>query len=419
MSGPGKTISYECPKCKTVNVPKGKALTVALTCSQCGVYFCPHSNIIDQFKEKKEPAIPIGSRGIINGKTYEVLGYVLKKEKRHQYRWNEYFLFSPYHGIAFLSEYGGSWNFLTPYPHHSWVLSRTPIEEPEAVGRSFQLYAKYNAAVIYARGEFFNDMIAVTEDSKHWEHISPPYMLAYEQSKTMIGSFLGKYMSAKEVAAAFKIPREKLPQRNGMGYTEPVLGNFSSSALISVSVLSIVLVFLVGLAFNNTAAEQSLFQDTYAQSQLKDSVKMISTPSFELKTRKSLSVQVTAPVDNDWFYAEYSLINDVTGEEQEFSGEIEYYHGYEDGESWHEGSKTTDLFLSSVPPGKYHLDIYPEFSGTNTYFHIAVYHDAQFWGNFWLTAVGLCLFPGFYFGYRHMKEVSRWSDSDYSPYDSE
>ncbi|MEJ0032475.1 MAG: DUF4178 domain-containing protein [Bacteroidota bacterium] len=125
MSGLNDTISYECPKCKTANVPKGKALTVRAHVSKLRNLFCPHSSITDKFKEPKEPAIPIGSRGVIDGKTYEVLGYLLKKDKRYKYRWSEYFLFNPNHGIAFLSEYGGNWNFLTPYANHDWLLNRS------------------------------------------------------------------------------------------------------------------------------------------------------------------------------------------------------------------------------------------------------------------------------------------------------
>ncbi|MEI9918582.1 MAG: DUF4178 domain-containing protein [Bacteroidota bacterium] len=402
-----------------MNVPKGKALTVALTCKSCGVYFCPHSNINDKFSEKRDPAIPIGSRGTFEGKTYEVLGYVLKLEKKHRYKWSEYFLFSPYHGIAFLSEYGGNWNFLTPYANHLWLSDRKALQDPYAMGQAFKLYAKYNAAVLYAQGEFFNDTIAVTEDSKHWEHIAPPYILTFEQSNTVTGSFLGKYISPKDVASAFKMPAGKLPKKDGMGYTEPILGNFTPVALVAVSIVALMAAFVINIVFNNMTTEESVYQNTYTQLELKDSVKMISTPSFELQKTTAVSVQVTAPLDNDWFYAEYSLINEVTGEEQEFSGEISYYRGTDSDGSWSEGSKTTDMFLSSVPAGKYHLDIYPEFSGKNNYFHIAVYRNAAFSGNIWLLAIGLCVFPAIYFTYRHYKEVARWEDSDYSPYETD
>ncbi|MEJ0032474.1 MAG: hypothetical protein WDO15_19925 [Bacteroidota bacterium] len=205
-------------------------------------------------------------------------------------------------------------------------------------------------------------------------------MLAYEQSNTMIGSFLGKYISGKDVAAAFKMPKEKLPAKDGMGYTEPILGNFSPASLIMISVIAVLATFAIGTIFNNSAAEQSLFQDTYSQTQLHDSVKMISTPSFELAETKALAVQITAPLENDWFYAEYSLINDATGEEQEFSGEVSYYSGRDEDGFWSEGSRTTDMFLSRVPAGKYHLDIYPEFGNTSKYFHIAVYPRCEILG---------------------------------------
>lgn len=419
MAGNDKPITHSCPRCHAANTPKGKALTVAMTCTGCGTYFCVHSTINDKFKNVHPPAIPLGSRGVFDGKTYEVYGFSVKREKKHRYNFREYFLFNPYHGIAFLSEYDGHWNFLKPYTNHPWSLEYTD-EDPFVNGSTFRLYARNRVEVLYATGEYFNDMIAVAEDSEHWEHIAPPFLLTYEQSKTMVSSFLGKYKSREEVAAAFKIPKEKLPAKKGMGYTQPLVGSFTPSALIAVTLISILLAFGMLMFSFNQAAEENLFHRMYDRSELKDSTKMFSTPTFELKGTKNLMLQIYAPVENDWFFAEYSLINDGTDEEYVFTKEVEYYFGYTDGENWSEGSKTTEVFLSSVPPGKYHFNIYPEFSPTSKgQFQVAVFHDTKFYSNFWILVLGLCAFPAVYFLYRHHKEVRRWSDSDYSPYESE
>lgn len=407
MTGSNKLFDYTCPKCKASNTPKGQALTVAMTCQSCGVYFCVHSNINDKFKSGFVPAIPIGSRGVLDGKTYEVYGFAVKKEKKYRYQFREYFLFNPYHGIAFLAEFDGHWNFLKPYTNHPWSLDST-IADPFVNGSAFKMYSRYRAEVLYAKGEYFNDMIAVTEDSEHWEHIAPPYILTYEQSKTMASSFLGKYKKGEEIAAAFKIPKEKIPPKKGMGYTQPILGSFTPSALISVTVASIILAFALVMYFNNTAAEKNLFSRIYDRSELADSTKMFTTPSFELQGTKNLMMQIYAPVENDWFFAEYSLINDATNEEFIFTKEVEYYFGYTDGENWSEGKKTTEVFLSSVPPGRYHFNIYPEFSPTGKgQFKVSIFHDTEFYSNFWILVIGLLAFPGVYFFYRHYKEVKR------------
>jgi len=418
MTGPGKIISHSCPKCKTVSTPRGKALTFALTCKNCGLYFSPFSGVQDEFNKIFPGTMEVGTKATIDGKTYEVMGYTVKQEKRHRYRWTEYFLFSPYHGIAFLSEYAGSWNFLVPYANHPWAISKTD-EDPEINGSTFRLYSKYQANVLFAKGEFFNDIIGATESSNHVEHIAPPYVLVLEKNDKSVGSYLGKYISPGDVAAAVNLPKGKLPAKKGMGYTEPILGNFTPRALIAVTVVAIALALVTTVFFNNNAAEENIMQLSFNRAEMKDSVKMFSTPSFKTKGYESLVLNVTAPLDNDWFFAEYSLINDDTGEEYVFTNEVEYYYGVSEGESWHEGSKTSEVFLSKIPPGKYHFDIYPEFSGKADLFQISVFRDAKFYGNFWVMAFGLLIFPGIYFSYRHVKEVTRWSDSEYSPYDYE
>src|SRR5688572_19673199 len=114
MSGSNYPVS--CPKCKAENNARGKAMTLAMTCKSCNAYFRTGNwnKDITQFGSAEEPAIPIGSKGKIDGTLYEVLGFAVKKETKYHYSWREYFLFNPYMGYAFLSEYNGHWNIIWP-----------------------------------------------------------------------------------------------------------------------------------------------------------------------------------------------------------------------------------------------------------------------------------------------------------------
>lgn len=417
MSGNNRLYEKACPKCKHVNVMKGRALTVALTCKKCGLYFCVHNNIQDQFLDKYGPSIQVGSRGVIDGKMYEVMAFTVKRERKYRYKWYEYFLFNPHYGIAFLSEYGGNWNFLKPYSKHPWSYSQTTdltIKEG-----TFQLYAKYKAEVLFGTGEYFHDVIDQTQSSTHYEHICPPYILNYEGSDKEISAYLGEYIAPEKVAEAFKIDRKKLPAKEGMGYTQPVLYAFKESSLISLTFFSVLFATLMLFFFNESSSNRQLLQKHFDERDLAGQ-KMFTTPSFELTDGlKNLSVQVYAPLSNDWFFAEYSLINETTEDEYVFTNEIEYFYGVEDGESWNEGSKSAEAYLSSIPAGKYHVNIYPEFSLTNHEFNIAVFRDVPFYSNYFITILVLCLFPIGYFIFKRYKEVKRWSESDYSPYRSD
>ncbi len=415
MSGNSKLYEKACPKCNHLNVMKGRALTVALSCQKCGLYFCVHTDLQDQFADKYEPSIPVGSRGTFDGKMYEVMGFTIKRERKYRYSWREYFLFNPHHGIAFLSEYDGNWNFLKPYPKHPWSYGQSTDVKIE--GEEFQMYSKYKAEVLFCKGEFFHDVIDQTEASMHYEHINPPYIITFEGNQKQTGAYLGEYIKPEKVAAAFGMKREKLPPKGDLGYTEPLAVSFKQSNLIGVAVVSLLLATILFIFFSSKTSDQLLFQGHFDQRDLAGQ-KMFTTPSFEFKDGvKNLSIQVEAPISNDWFFAEYSLINELTDEEYVFTNEIEYYYGNDGGESWTEGSKTSEAFLSSIPEGKYHINIYPEFSLNNHEFNIAVIRDVPFYSNFIITLLVLCLFPGAFYAYRHFHEMRRWRDSDYSPYD--
>lgn len=410
-----EVIQHTCPKCKHVNVPVGKALTIALTCEKCNLYFCPLTNIHDQFKERVTPVLPIGAKGNINGVNYRVMGFSVKREQKYRYVWHEYFLFNPVSGIAFLTVYDGNWNFLKPYAKHPWAYGGF-VSEPSIEEGTFRLYAKYKAQVLFASGEFFTDIIEATESSTHYEHIDPPYILTYEDNSKHISAYLGEYISPGDVAKAFSVDKSSLPKKNGKGYTQPNWFSFDEGAFLRVTGLTLILTILLQIYLTSNSANELVYEGHFDQANL-NGQKMFTTPAFELKGgTKNVQFDLSAPVSNDWFFAEYELVNEKTGDDYVFTNEIEYYYGYEGGESWNEGSTKAEAFLSSIPEGTYHINIFPEFSMTNHQVDVSVRRDVPFYSNFYIFIFVLLLIPaGFYF-YKHKLEVARWEDSDYSPY---
>jgi hypothetical protein len=420
MSGNSQQYEKVCPGCGHTNVLRGRALTIALTCKKCGLYFCVHAKLQDKFLDKFGPAIPVGSRGTIDGKLYEVMAFTVKRELKYRYQWREYVLFNPHHGVVFLSEYNGNWNLLNPYPKHPWSyglwdhLNNIRIDEND-----FQLYAKYKAEVLFASGEYFHDVIEQTQSSTYYEHICPPYLLTYETNLKSTSAYQGEYIAPEKVAQAFQLERNRLPAKDGKGYTEPQSQPFKESSLIGLTFFSLFIATIILIFFNERSTNREVISQHFEERNL-DKQKMFTTPSFELTDGvKNLSVEVYAPLSNDWFFAEFSLINETTDDEYVFTNEIEYYSGFESGEHWSEGSTRGDAFLSSIPEGKYHINIYPEFSSYNHQFDITVYRDLPFYSNYWVTFLVISIFPIVYFIIRYQREVNRWRESDYSPYRSD
>jgi hypothetical protein len=121
-------------------------------------------------------------------------------------------------------------------------------------------------------------------------------------------------------------------------------------------------------------------------------------------------------VENSWLEAEITLVNEQTGAEQDLNLGVEYYYGYEDGESWSEGSRKSEEMLSAVPEGRYHLVIVPMKPTETANFEVWVKRDIPTWSNFWI-ALGLIFLIPTYQQYRKDSfEKQRWMNSDYSPY---
>jgi hypothetical protein len=420
MSGPnGNSVTLACPRCETVITPRGKAMTRALVCTSCKGYVLVGSKERpkQEYKSEEPQVLALGSKGKVDGVNYEVIGFVIKRERVYRYKWNEYLLFNPYHGYAFLSEYNGHWNFIWPIEHDprkSSVSGDFYHEQEE-----FKLYQKYSADVVYARGEFFFDVVGTTRDTINYDYIAPPRLLTLEQNEDSRLWCEGEYITPREIAEAFKIESSGLPRRQGIGYTQPFNKSFTDQALISLTVVLLLVTLVLQLVMNNNAAEQVIFSASYDRNELKDQ-KVVVTPSFELKGgTQSLAVNIHSPLSNDWFFSAFTLVNEADGSEYNFTKEIEFYSGYDGDGYWTEGSKSAEAFLSKIPEGKYHLNIYPEYGFGTQSFDIAVIRDVPMYSNFFVVALILVIFPIFHFIRQRYREQRRWADSDYSPYHTE
>jgi hypothetical protein len=411
----GNNYLVTCNNCAKSIPLRGKAMTIAMTCPECGKYFRvkPDNKENLTFVNPDEPAIPIGSKGTIDGTKYEVMGFVVKKETKYHYRWREYLLFNPFQGYAFLSESDGHWNFIWPVEDFPFRTIESPISYE---GVEYKLYSKYSATVVYARGEFFFDVVETTENTFNKEYVSPPFLLGREDNEDSSLVYKGEYLTPREVADAFKLPVSKLPGKTGVGYTQPMKVNFKEQHLVGLTVMFLALALLIQILLSTMAENRKVWRLDFSPS-AKDE-KVLVSPTFELEGySRSLLFDVYSPVQNDWLVADFSLVNENDGTEYNFTKEISYYSGIDGGESWSEGSRSGEAYLSQIPAGKYHINLYPEFGTTPNPFSVNIEYDIPAWSNFFWFAFALLIFPAGYYWYKHWFEVRRWSDSEYTPYE--
>jgi hypothetical protein len=113
---------------------------------------------------------------------------------------------------------------------------------------------------------------------------------------------------------------------------------------------------------------------------------MFSQP-FHLDGGRNVQFQLTSNVTNDWVYAALDLVNQDTGGVVSFDKSLEYYAGYDDGESWSEGSRSESEVLGPVDAGNYLLRVEAQHGGTgdvalNVRIRQGVFRATWFWLSF-------------------------------------
>ncbi|WP_205503352.1 DUF4178 domain-containing protein [Rufibacter psychrotolerans] len=374
-------------------------------------------------KEKQEPLIPIGTEGRIKGILYKVVGFLVHKEQSLKYRWREYVLFNPVHGYAFLSEYDGHWTFFQFISDISNGAKRT-TSSLYYRGSEYKLYNKYRSQVLYAQGEFFWE---ITEDnSEYLEYVAPPYMLTLSVNKVEQTWLLGEHIEPEMVQETFSIAAP-MPYKIDVGAVEPFSQNFSLSFVSKMAGGAAALLLLIQVLLVSFQQGKVLMDQTFTVTEDggKGTLLPVPGPTVEIGSAlgsSNVQVYLRAPVTNTWFATGLSLLNVNTGREYFVELGVEYYHGYEGGEHWKEGSTDTDQILSSIPSGTYRVYLQPSREvlalGTSLpeSFHLKLVQDVAIWSNFWIALLLIAAVPVVQ-GIRHYSfEKDRWMNSDYSPY---
>jgi len=410
-----------CPVCSTALKGYDKRGAQVFVCPQCQALLTKDEGgaFVRKDKLKKaqaEPIISLGATGMLNDTLYRVICYAERKDD-HNSVWGEYILFDETaQRYAFLSEYNGHWNLMTPLDKHE-VDAREVASHPETTFRdqTYKLYSKYTASYIHARGEFFwpmhhKGMVPCRE------YIAPPHMVAMEGREPEADYFFGTYVQPSAIKKAFGLAG--VPYRIGKGVIQPFYGGIDVGYFAIGALAFIILIIILNAFISMQAKEKQVFSHSFTVS---DSTagKPIVSPSFTLEGRQSnLQIDAFAQVTNSWVEAEISLVNERTLEETGFVTGVEYYSGTDDGESWSEGSWGKEEILCAVAPGTYHFVITPskDTGFTSTTMTLQATWDIPVWWNAILVVIVMGVITATLYFLELNFERSRWYDSDYSPY---
>jgi hypothetical protein len=242
------------------------------------------------------------------------------------------------------------------------------------------------------------------------DYVSPPLMLSQEISRNEINWSLGKYLTEAEVEKAFGA--SGLPKPYNVAPNQPFTGGFYIKyGLLMLGLLCVIAIFMIPLGgLSSTVLSQEIVLQPTPNASIAQTV--FSQP-FELKGNRNVKITASAPVSNSFAELEVDLINERNNEIESVDIPIEYYQGVEDGESWSEGARTSDVTISSLPAGKYTLRVEgtKENALTSLPVTVKIEQNVARGVNFWLSFVLLSLLPIWALIRKIMFESRRWSES--------
>jgi len=398
---------------------------------QCAVFVCSGCRESYRFRNNSlinnnsridtkdhQEYIPLGAVGKIRKRLYKMIGFAVKKEKGTPYRWREYLLFNPYYGYAFLAEYDGHWTFLEQLIVHP---KEVVIKNDFAFDRKwFRFFSDYKSVLVYAQGEFCYDVFKGSE-SEIRELISPPYILSYERSNEEQMWLYGEHIDEDDIKDAFAI-KEDPPEQVGIGICQPMKGSLNYTTLMRLTGIFIGVLVVLQFVMTNLARNEKVLSESFSirTDSLGNMLPLVSE-SFEItKAPANLELEFYSSVDNSWMEFSTDAINETTSEHYGFTTAVEYYHGYDGGESWSEGGPAASSVLSHLPKGKYHLNIWPTRGDMRAdTFSVSAKTDFPMYSNMFAVAGVILLFPLITYLRRRGFEERRWSNSYYSPYEEE
>jgi hypothetical protein len=409
----GKSVkSFSCPSCGGVVEIRAAGHTISAVCSHCSTLIDTANDnfkIIKQEHEaSRETDIPLGAKGVLDGIKWEVIGYVEKKDKSYMSYWDEYLLFNPYFGFRFLVQAEGHWNLASVIKRYEPLAGSA--SEIELDGEKFSVYCRGQSVVEYVKGEFYWRVRKGDEDT-YVDYIAPPKMLTVEKSRQEVTETLAEYIEPEVVAKAFGI---ELQKKSGISPNQPAPFYGSLSKIWQVTGLSIFVALLIQWSMGS-GTQVNASSIHIAQSE-RD--KTFSTRVFSISKRSNLFVTSMVAVNNDWMELDLSLVNEANNESYEARQVIEYYYGYDGGDSWSEGGQVAESSFSAVPAGNYRLVIDPspgQMGPNGMDVSLQIKRNVAVWGNFWFIFFLIIAYPLYAFLYRWYFENKRWENSDYAP----
>ncbi len=353
-SPPHSTVrALNCPNCGGIVNVRAQGLTVSVLCEHCGSTLdatSPDLQVIARAnKALKTPQIPLGTRGTLGGRVWEVVGYMERTDE--DVVWAEYLLFNPYEGYAFLVDDGRRFSLgimLDKYPG-TMVGSVLMLDR-----RLYSRFGRpYPVRVTFVVGEFYW-RVAVGETVVETDFVRPGTMLScedYDTERTWTRLDMLDWGVAEK---AFGIaPRRRNYLSPAPHEPSPYKRQFGEAVVVGLVAL-----FLLGMVSSMGGREEQIIQVTsrvaFDGAGRNVVIRGIVLPSG--RSRVAIDADAGA-IKNAWMDLDYTLTNEATQRSVRSYTTVEHYSGNDSNGAWSHGDPRTEVALSSMPGGRYDLSV--------------------------------------------------------------
>ncbi len=345
-----------CPNCGGALEALGGSRQIAtLTCKYCASVLDVENEykVLYQFQKIPLPKSPfrVGMKGSIKGIEFTIIGMVayscVKGRSVGEDTWIDFMLHSPTHGYAWLSYEEGNVIFsrTTRKLPSSNLLTLAPRDKFKFDGETYQFYEHYVAYVTFVQGEL--TYIAKKDDAVSiYDAIKPPFGLTLERSKGELEYSISEYLDSQEVYESFGIKIYKdieVAFHPLKPFSSPIAKTISNISSVFM-LISLAMVLIISLFFSGNLVKEDAF-----------SAKSREIKFHINKPNHLVELNIRANVNNSWVYYDITVLNEQNDEVYSMAEEISYYHGYEDGESWSEGSDSVEAYFKVKEAGDYTL----------------------------------------------------------------
>ncbi|MGA9522678.1 MAG: DUF4178 domain-containing protein [Myxococcaceae bacterium] len=317
-------------------------------------------------KPKREPLIPLGRKGVLDGAEWICIGFLVRscEVEYERYDWEEYLLFNRARGFTWLSQSEGHWTFLVPVAAGDVFLASGRVATYQR--RAYKAFSSVTAQTDFVLGEFYWEVNA-GEQAHVTEYVLPPYSLSEDRTENETTFSHGEYLTPEKIRAAFGV--EKLPQPVGIAPSQPnpararMRNAFKWAGIYAVALVALYALFNA-VGANHLVFEQRITVPPGVRGGTPES--MFFSEPFEIPRRGNVQVELRTPVNNDWLGVQGDLVNEATQEVTSFYAEASFYSGSDSEGSWSEGNRSATEYLSAIPAGRYVLRLTPMFDAART-----------------------------------------------------